>query len=94
MTEYLDVVQFKKKQAGGWRAIKLGYAKKNDKGGLDVTLDALPLANDQGFTSFTISKRQERDGYQQNAKQNAQQFQEPHSENPAPQGDIDSDIPF
>ena len=91
MTEYLDCVQFKKKKDGGWRAIKLGYAKKNDKGGLDVTLDCLPLPNDQGFTSFTITKQQERQ------EQRAQSYQAPQSESPEPSrhsDPIDDDIPF
>lgn len=88
MSEYLDCVQFKKKQAGGWRAIKLGYAKKNDKGGLDVTLDCLPLPNDQGFTSFTIMKREER-----------QQQRESHAPPPEraavdPHDPLDDSVPF
>ena len=62
MSDYLDVGQFKQTKAGKWRFVKLGSAKKNDKGQLDVWLDALPIADAEGQCRLTISKRQEREG--------------------------------
>jgi hypothetical protein len=59
MSEYLEVVQFKK-QNDKWRANRLGSAKKNDKGQLIVYLDSLPIADAEGQVRLTIQKKQER----------------------------------
>ena len=60
MTDYLDVGQFKQTKAGKWRFVRLGSAKKNDKGQLDVWLDALPIADKEGTVRLTIAKREEK----------------------------------
>lgn len=82
MSEYLDVGQFKQTKAGKWRFIKLGSARKNDKGQLDVYLDALPISDAEGQCRLTISKRQEREGGQE-------QYSAPQGN-----GGLDDEIPF
>lgn len=62
MSDYLDVGQFKQTKNGKWRFVRLGSAKKNDKGQLDVYLDALPISDAEGNCRLTIAKRQEREG--------------------------------
>ena len=42
----LEVVSFKQLPSGKWMAVKCGYAKKNDKGQLNVYLDAIPAPRD------------------------------------------------
>lgn len=55
----LEVIQFRK--AGEkWKPVRLGFAKKNDKGQLNVYLDALPLPDEKGC-SFVIQPRRERE---------------------------------
>jgi len=70
MSDYLDVVQFKKNErTGKWRRTNLGYAKKNDKGQIDVYLDALPMPDSEGSCRITIAKREDRQqggGYSDN----------------------------
>ena len=61
MADYLEVVQFKQR-GDKWRAQRLGYAKKNDKGALNVYLDALPIPDHEGQVRLTIQKQQERNG--------------------------------
>lgn len=80
MSDFLDVKQFRQVN-GKWRATKLGYAKKNDKGQLNVYLDALPIPDAEGCR-LTIEKRQDRDDRQQDSQQ------------PSGGGDIDDEIPF
>jgi len=83
MTDYLDVGQFHKNESSGkWRFQRLGYAKKNDKGGLDVYLDALPIPGPYGVR-LSINKREERP--QQNQGYNRA---------PASSGGMDDEIPF
>lgn len=60
MSDFLDVKQFRQVN-GKWRATKIGYAKKNDKGQLNIYLDALPLPDAEGCR-LTVERRQERDG--------------------------------
>jgi len=83
MNDYLDVGQFRQTKNGKWRFIKLGSAKKNDKGQLDVYLDALPISDSEGNCRITISQRQER---QQDGPQHVA----------APDGNtgMDDEIPF
>lgn len=87
MSDYLDVGQFKQTKAGKWRFVRLGSAKKNDKGQLDVWLDALPIADAEGQCRLTISKRQERDG------QDNGQREQPQSGGYG-KPDLDDEIPF
>ena len=56
----LEVGQFRKGANDKWRFVKLGYAKKNDKGQLNVYLDAYPLPDEKGC-SFVIQARKEQD---------------------------------
>jgi hypothetical protein len=87
MSEYLDVGQFKQTKGGKWRFVRLGSAKKNDKGQLDVWLDALPIPDAEGQCRLSIAKRQERDGGK---------FPGPNDNVPMPHGlgSIDDEIPF
>jgi hypothetical protein len=62
MSDFWDVGQFKKTQSGKNRFVKLGYAKKKDDGGFFVNLDALPLPDEQGRVSLSISPPRERSG--------------------------------
>ena len=74
MSDFMDVLSFKEKKAGGWRVVRLGYAKPSDKGGMDVYLDALP-------TDGRLSIRPQRDS-QQRADAAKQQPNEPDDEIP------------
>lgn len=56
----LEVVQFRQKKDGGWAVTRLGFAEKNDKGGIDVLLDALPMPGPNGFAKIVVQKKQER----------------------------------
>lgn len=68
MSDYLEVVQFKQ-QNGKWRAQRLGSAKKNDKGQLNVYLDALPIPDAEGNVRLTIQPKQEREQQQETPRQ-------------------------
>lgn len=80
----LDVIQFKAKKDGGWRAHRIGYAAKNDKGDLNVWLDSLPVPDGNGAVRIVVTQRQE------------QQQQTPQQHAPVPGGgpDFDDSIPF
>jgi len=81
MADYLEVVQFRK--AGDkWKPVRLGAAKKNDKGQLNVYLDALPIPDHEGNCRFVIQQRQ-----QQNQQQPKQDVP------PMPPG-LDGEAPF
>lgn len=86
----LEVVQFVQR-GEKWKANRLGYAKRNDKGQLNVYLDVMPIPqvrNGETSVSLVIQERQQRDdsreGYS-NASQGG-----------APAGGYDDggDIPF
>ena len=63
-------------------AHKIGSAKKNDKGGINVYLDSLPLPDKDGRVSLLISKRMEKGD-------------RPAPKSPARGGDdFDDSIPF
>lgn len=81
MSDYLDVKQFRQVN-GKWRATRLGYAKKNDKGQLNVYLDALPIPDAEGCR-LTIERREDRDDRQQSQGYGG-----------GPGGFDDSEIPF
>ena len=91
MSDYLDVGQFKQTKAGKWRFIRLGSAKKNDKGQLDVYLDALPIPDAEGQCRLTIAKREERQD--QNGGQR-QQSQGGYGSGGRPGDDLDDEVPF
>lgn len=55
----LDVVSFKQLPSGKWMAVKCGYAKKNDKGDLNIYLDAIPAPKGDQY-HLVVTKRQER----------------------------------
>lgn len=76
----LEVGQFRKGANDKWRFVKLGYAKKNDKGQLNVYLDALPLPDEKGC-SLVIQERRE-------------QSQPEPQRGGGPMGDIEDIIPF
>lgn len=91
MSDYLDVVQFKKNErTGKWRRINLGYAKKNDKGQLDVYLDALPMPDSEGSCRITIAKREER----QQGGDSRQSGGTAYGGTTGGAGDVDDEIPF
>lgn len=77
--QYLDVISFRPRGDGKPYAHKIGSAKKNAKGGLNVYLDSLPLPDKDGKVSLLISARQEK----------------PAGRTPSRGGaDLDDDIPF
>jgi hypothetical protein len=83
----LEVGQFRKGANDKWRFVKLGYAKKNDKGQLNVYFDALPLPDEKGC-SIVIQERQERQegsGYTPGPRQAKAEY---------PDMPDDSDLPF
>jgi len=94
MSDYLDVGQFKQTKGGKWRFVRLGSAKKNDKGQLDVWLDALPIPDAEGQCRLSIAKRQERGD---NATMGGK-YPGPNDIVPMPSGrggdGIDDEIPF
>lgn len=59
MSEYWDALQWKKTQAGKTFAVRIGSAKKNDDGGFEVYLDALPMPSEKGC-SISIKPRREK----------------------------------
>lgn len=61
MSEYLDVISWKKTASGKNFAVKLGSAKKLDNGNIAVYLDALPLPGPEGC-QLTIAPQRERAG--------------------------------
>lgn len=87
MSDFLDVKQFRQVN-GKWRATKLGYAKKNDKGQLNVYLDALPIADAEGCR-LTIERREERQDSYGGGSMTGTGYG-----NPPATGDIDDEIPF
>jgi hypothetical protein len=60
MSEFLDVIQFKKNQ-DKWRVIKLGWARPSDKGGYDCEFDVQPLGDENGKVRFCIRPRREQE---------------------------------
>lgn len=75
----LEVVQFRK-MGEKWKPVRLGGAKKNDRGQLTVYLDALPLPDAEGNVRLTIQPRQER-----------QQEPQPQQQG---MGGLEDEIPF
>jgi hypothetical protein len=60
---WLDVISFRQRgDAGKAYAHKIGSAKRNDKGGLNVYLDSLPLPDKDGRVSLLISPPRESAG--------------------------------
>ena len=55
----LEVVQFRELKDGKWAVQNVGYAKKNDKGGLDVTLTALPMPNQYGVARVVVQQKRQ-----------------------------------
>lgn len=78
MTEYLDVIAWKKTSGGKNFAVKLGSAKKLDNGNIAVYLDALPIPGADGC-QLTIAPRRDNRG-----------AQVPAARDPG----MDQDIPF
>lgn len=71
MTEFMDVGQFhENERTGKWRFQKLGYAKRNDSGGIDVYLDALPIPGKYGVR-MVVQPQRERDGQFQSPQNRA-----------------------
>lgn len=85
---YMDVGQFKEKKAGGWRFVKMGVAKDNGKGGLNLYMDALPISDNQGRCNMSIvpQRERERDATSPGARQ--------ITETPEAREPFDSDAPF
>lgn len=59
--EYMDVISFRKRGDKPY-AHKVGSAKSNGKGGMNVYLDSLPLPDPDGRVSLLISPRQDKAG--------------------------------
>ena len=58
---YMDVISFRERGDTKF-AHKIGSAKSNGKGGMNVYLDSLPLPDKDGRVSLLISPRQEKGG--------------------------------
>ena len=61
MSDWMDVISFRDRGGKNY-AHKIGSAKENDKGGINVYLDSLPIPDKDGRVSLLISARRERDG--------------------------------
>lgn len=59
--EYMDVISFRQRGDKPY-AHKIGSAKANGKGGINVYLDSSPLPDKDGRVSLLISPRQEKSG--------------------------------
>lgn len=62
MSEYLDVISWKKTQAGKNFAVRVGSAKKLDNGNIAVYLDALPIPGPDGCQLTIAPKREKQSG--------------------------------
>jgi len=60
MSDYFDVLSFKKTKTGKTFAVRLGSAKQSDNGNWNLYLDAMP-APVEGQYQLTIAPRRERD---------------------------------
>lgn len=63
MSEYLDVISWRKTQTGKNFAVRVGSAKKLDNGNIAIYLDALPLPGADGC-QLTIAPRRDNRGAQ------------------------------
>lgn len=83
--EYMDVISFRQRGDKPY-AHKIGSAKANGKGGINVYLDSSPLPDKDGRVSLLISPRMEKGGGGDRRP----------AARPAPRRDDmeDSDIPF
>lgn len=59
MSEYLDVISWKKTQAGKNFAVRIGSAKMLDNGNIQVYLDALPIPGPEGCNLTIAPKREQ-----------------------------------
>lgn len=57
MSEYLDVLSWKKSASGKNFAVRLGSAKRLDNGNIAVYLDALPIPGPDGCQLTIAPKR-------------------------------------
>lgn len=85
MSDFLEVLAFRKKKDGKWASDNLGYAKASEKGGYDLTLFTLPAPNIyEGNATYRIHLRPKRDGANNAQPETAA----------APKAEPDSEIPF
>ena len=94
MADFLDIVSFRDRGAGQKPfAVKIGSAKKNQDGSIDLYFDALPAPSldksGQVRVTARVSERRER---QQTGSGGGRQYQAPRNNNS--DGDMDSEIPF
>jgi len=59
MSEYLDVISWKKTKSGKPFAVRIGSAKTLDNGNINVYFDALPIPGPDGC-QVTIAPRREK----------------------------------
>lgn len=60
--QYWDCIQFKKTKNDKTFAVRIGSAKKNDDGGFELFLDALPMPNGDGCRLSIKPRRDKADG--------------------------------
>lgn len=60
MSEYLDVISWKKTKSGKPFAVRIGSAKTLDNGNINVYFDALPIPSADGGCQVTIAPRREK----------------------------------
>lgn len=61
MSDYLDVISWKKTAQGKNFAVRIGSAKKLDNGNIAVYLDALPIPGPDGCQLTIAPKREQQD---------------------------------
>lgn len=83
----LEVICFREKKDGGFYPVRLGYARKNDKGALELYLDAIPAPEKYGKWKLIVQKQQDR---QQRTEQPAPQPAQP----PQYDEDLNDSVPF
>jgi len=60
MSEYMDVISWKKTKNGKPFAVRIGSAKTLDNGNINVYFDALPIPGADGGCQVTIAPRREK----------------------------------
>lgn len=78
MSDYFDVLSFRKTRNDKTYAVKLGTAKRRDDGGFTLYLDAMPAPEGNQFV-MTVAPRRERPSAGGNAQPSTQ---------------LDDEIPF
>lgn len=88
MSERKDIMTPRKKSDGGTYWVKIGTAWFNDKGGIQLVFDALPLPDSEGRVVANLFDPKPRDGAQRDQQHRQNLGSGPRA------GDLDDDVPF